>query len=342
LSVVYLRNIKFVQPATWVSSEQVEQWTGGKPGFIAARIGVERRAFLGPEESATDLALQAAREVLAHCQAAGRTPELVICVTQNPDFRLPHMSALLQHGLGLPDTTMCFDVGLGCSGFVYALSVARGLLLSEQYADALIVTCDPYSRIMAREDRDTLSVFGDGAACAWLSREAGGDAGLLCAGVYGTDGGGAENLIVRNGGARHPLFETVLADTPVARADDAESRLYMNGRAILEFMLTRVPGLVAATLDKNSLRVEDIDHFVFHQASSYMLQQLTRYMKLPAERVPIMLETTGNTVSSTIPYVLAELAQQGRLQGKRTLLCGFGVGLSWGACVLDYSKGLQP
>ena len=245
--------------------------------------------------------------------------------------KIPHSSALLQQSLGLPNDAGCFDINLGCSGYVYALSVVKGLMRSEGITDALLVTCDPYSRIMGRTDRDTIALFGDAATASWLSAKKGAEIGRL---DWGTDGAGAEHLMVPRGGSAKPL-SYVDGETPEV-ADAAELRLHMNGRGIFNFMIQRLPGTLKACLEKNALRDEVVDFYVLHQASRFMLQTLATRLRIPAEKLPMNLERVGNTVSSSIPLLLAELSERGALRGKTVLVSGFGVGLSWASNILKF------
>lgn len=331
---MYLRCTAYAQPSFWVDAEQIEKWTNSKPGFISTKIGNQRRAFLAEGETGLDIAERACTGLF---EKIGKAPawDLLIVVTQTPDYKLPHMSALLQDRCGLSHTTASFDLALGCSGFVYALKVAEGFLTATGGRNALIVTCDPYSRIMAPEDRNTVTVFGDAAAAAWVSLDEGPGAGRIGQGVFGTDGAGAEHLIIRNGGARHPLTPTVSGPAPADPKDEG-SRLYMSGRAILEFMMTRIPPILEECLDKNGLTRDEVDFFVLHQASKYMLRQITRHMELPPEKVPVYLDDVANTVSSSIPIAITQLSNEQALDRRTLLLCGFGVGLSWGAVTIRY------
>lgn len=322
----FLRTIGFAQPSRWVDADTIEDWTGSKPKFISSKIGNDKRAFLAEGETGLDLAEKAYRDLTSRLNTVPAW-DLVIFVTQNPDYKLPHMSALFQDRCGISQNAACFDMNLGCSGFVYAVKTAQGFLEATGGNHALIVTCDPYSRIMTPSDRNTVTVFGDAAAAAWVSTEEGG--GKILDGQFGTDGSGGKNLIAEDLPVGH-VPETSISGTQLA------SRLHMNGRAILEFMMTRIPVLVDECLEKNNLNRDDIDHYVFHQASGYMLKQLTRHMELSSEHVPVNLGTFANTVSSSIPIMLASLEHDNQLCLKRVLLCGFGVGLSWAALVLEY------
>jgi len=324
-----LRAIGTAVPAARVDNATIAAWSGLATDFVRAKLGVVSRAFLEPDETGTRLAEAACRDL------AARYPDfdlskigLLVLVTQNPDQRLPHGAALLQAALGLAKTTASFDIGLGCSGYVYGLATVRALMMAEGISDALLVTCDPYSRIMRRESRDVIGIFGDGAAATWLSAEAGARVGR---GDYGTDGTGARHLCAAADAARAARTNLHAADS----AMPAEGSLHMNGRAVFNFVQTTVPGSIRRCLERNGLAIDDVDLFVFHQASRFMLETLADQMNIPRDKVPIMLEETGNTVSSSIPMVLRGL---GALAGKRVLVSGFGVGLSWATNLLDFRE----
>jgi 3-oxoacyl-[acyl-carrier-protein] synthase-3 len=327
-----LRRIAYAVPPQRFSSDEVAAWAGLDPAFVRDKVGIESRAFLKDDETPLQLAAQACERLFASAPELVRERiKLLVLVTQNPDFRLPHSAALLQHALKLPHDTACFDVNLGCSGYVYALSIAKGFMVAEGVDDALVVTCDPYSRIMGRADRDTIALFGDAASASWLSAEAGGEIGRL---DFGTDGAGAENLIVRAGGAAKPLSSVnreALPDVPVR-----DYRLTMNGRGIFNFMMERIPTSVERCLRKNRLSRDEIDTFVFHQGSRFLLDNLRKKLGLDAVKVPSNLRDLGNTVSSSVPILLADLDAQQALRGRRVLISGFGVGLSWATNVIRF------
>ena len=330
-----VRAIGWALPSWEVRNEDVSAWSGLDPAFIEGKLGVATRRWLADDETPTDLAARALEDLRARApELADRPIGLLVVVTQNPDFRLPHSSALLQDRAGIGTDAACFDINLGCSGWVYALSAVRGFMQGEGIDDAVIVTCDPYSRAMRRQDRDVVGLFGDAATATWLSRGSG--AGLGAADL-GTDGSGASKLIVAAGGARDPLQDvrTDPATGPVAPDSDAMA-LRMDGRAIFNFLLTRVPASVSRCLERNGLEMDEVDLLVFHQASRYLLEQLTRRLDVDPARVVIDMADVGNTVSSTVPLTLARLGERGALEGRTVLVSGFGVGLSWATNVLRY------
>ena len=295
-----------------------------EPAFLRDKLGVERRYLCGPDEAVSDLAVAAAERLLARrAEARERIGLLVVC-TQNPDYKLPTTANLVQERLGLPKTVAAFDINQGCSGFVYGLAVAEALMRAQEIELGLLVTAEAYSKLLDPADRGTVPLFGDGAAAALL--QAGGP-GKLGRFAFGSDGAGAEHLRVLAGGSRHPEL-----------ACEGDAALRMNGRAIFNFMMRQVPESVDRCLALNGLERDQIDLFVFHQASRYMLETLAGHMRLDPERVPITLGDGGNTVASTLPMAIERLGGVEALRGRRVLLCGFGVGLSWATTVLSVEE----
>ena len=313
-----LRGIGTYLPERTVGNDELIERFGWDRKFLEEKLGIYERHIAAEDEGAAAMGVSAAESLFSRFPALQRDEvDLLIVCTQNPDYGLPHTSALVQDRLGLPTTTACFDVGLGCSGFVYGLAIVRSMLETLGLTNALLVTSDPYSKVIDPSDRGTSPLFGDGSAASWIASDgAGGTIGEF---TFGTDGAGARNLIVE---------------------PDAEGTrcLSMNGRAIFEFMLERIPADLQACTARNGLTADDIDLFVLHQASAHMLGYITNRMKLDPARVPIHLKNTGNLVSSSIPFALDRLARNGELAGKTTLLSGFGVGLSWGSTVLRFSN----
>ncbi len=288
---------------------------------IEEKLGIRERRIAGAEEYASDLAVKAA-EALFEATGVGReTVDYLLVCTQSPDFLLPTTACLVQDRLGLPTTVGALDFNLGCSGYVYGLGLAKGLIESGQASRVLLVTAETYSKYMDAGDKNVRTLFGDGAAATWVT--ASGGSGSLGPFVYGTDGAGSENLIVRRGGARH--------------REEGDAFLRMDGPAIYSFTLRAVPAAVAEVLAKAGIGYGDVDLFVLHQASKYMLDGLARIMKVPAVKMVYAMGATGNTVSASIPLALMAAEREGRLKpGMRVVLVGFGVGLSWAACLVEW------
>ncbi len=309
----------YLPEATLGNAELVERF-GFDREFLDNKIGVLSRHIAAADEAVSDMAVAAAEKLFTGAEEAREQIELLVLCTQNPDYRLPTTANIVQHRLGLAQTVAAFDINQGCSGYVVGLSVTRAMMMAHSFRNALLLTADAYSKVMDPADRMTVPLFGDGAAATLLSVEGRGKLGQF---TFGSDGSGADDLIVRGGGSRNP-------EQPVS----GPGALYMNGRAILKFMIKRVPADVDRCLVANDLTRDDVDVYVFHQASEHMVRSLIKEMRLRPEKVPLCIADAANTVSSTLPIVLDDIGGIEGLAGKTVLLCGFGVGLSWGSTVM--------
>jgi 3-oxoacyl-[acyl-carrier-protein] synthase-3 len=305
---------------------------------ILSKTGIARRHIAAPTETAGDLAFHAVQKLFGKGKCHPADIDFLILCTQAPDYILPTTACLLQHRLGLPTGIGALDINLGCSGFVYGLSLAKGLIETGLASNVLLVTADTYSKYIHPLDKSVRTLFGDGAAATCISACAPGHTGSIGPFVFGTDGSGAGNLMVEAGGFRTPASAT----TGQAHADDSgntRSRqdLYMNGAEVMTFSLREVPKAVDALFAKMDVVREDIDFFVLHQANKFMLEALRKKLKIAPEKVPVYIEDVGNTVSSTIPLVLCDLLDRGQIRpGSRHVLVGFGVGYSWAAAAISF------
>jgi len=313
---IKISTVEYFLPSKVVDNQSLIDSLGFEMDFLKNKLGIDERRHASPEESCYSLAYEAVKRLLNVYDIPSESIELLITVTQNPDYKLPNVSPLLQHSLGFSTGLAAFDINLGCSGFVYALAVAKAFMGTNGYQRGLIVTSDPYSKILSPDDRATFPLFGDAAAAVLVDACDDENVGAF---DLGTDGSGAEALIVRRGGSRYPLRAN----------DNCENHLFMDGRAIYTFMMKTVPQSVVRCLKANNLAADDIDFYVFHQASKYMLDSLRERMNIPEKKMVVALSYCGNTVSSSIPIALKDLLQEPSNRGKRALLSGFGVGLSW-------------
>jgi len=316
------------------------------PGWDADKIfektGIRRRRIAAPGETAGDLAYHAAEALFARGTIQREQVDFVILCTQAPDYLLPTTACILQQRLGLGTGIGALDVNLGCSGFVYCLSLAKGLIESGAARCVLVLTADTYSKTIHPLDKSVRTLFGDGAAAtAVVARD--GVAGRvppIGPFVFGTDGRGADKLIVEGGGFRTPRSaETARDYTDNSGNMRSRDHLYMAGTDVLSFSLREVPRAAAALLDKTQLGKDAIDYFVLHQANRFMLESLRKKLDVEPARLPIHVEECGNTVSSTIPLTLVAMREQGLLTAPKTLmLLGFGVGYSWAGCLLNLQQ----
>jgi len=314
-------------------AELYPEWPEEK---ILAKTGIAQRHIAGVTETAGDLAYQAALSLFdqGHCQP--QDIDFILLCTQAPDYILPTTACVLQHRLGIPTTAGALDINLGCSGFVYGLSLAKGLIETGSANNVLLLTADTYSKYIHPLDKSVRTLFGDGAAATLVSGNRGNPSGTVGPFVFGTDGAGADHLIIRAGGFREPATSGNAQVEPDASGNYRSCQhLYMNGAEVMAFSLSAVPKAVTALLGKLQLEREQIDFFVLHQANQFMLEALRKKLKIAPEKFPIFVEKVGNTVSSTIPLTLAHLLEQGQLRhGHRLVLVGFGVGYSWAAAAV--------
>ncbi|MGO8691444.1 MAG: ketoacyl-ACP synthase III [Thermoguttaceae bacterium] len=293
--------------------------------LIYAKTGVRARHWAAPGQCASDLGVEAAQRLFAQHQIDRQTIDFLLFCTQTPDYPLPTTACLMQQRLGLPTSVGALDFNLGCSGFVYGLALADGLIHSGAARRVLLITAETYSKYIDPTDRSLRTIFGDGAAATLIEAAAEPSLGSF---VFGTDGRGADTLIVGQGGARPP--EAAIQPRKRKRWP---SSLFMDGPELVKFSLDTVPPMVQRVLGQAGWTNDDVDFYLFHQATAFMLNHLRERMNLDAEHTPEALADYGNTVSSTIPILMHDLRAGGRLRpGKQTLMVGFGVGLSWAGC----------
>jgi 3-oxoacyl-[acyl-carrier-protein] synthase-3 len=310
-------------------------WSAEK---IFNKTGIRERRIVGPDEFASDLAVAAAEKVIAGTGLDRSTVDLLVYCTQSPDYLLPTTACVLQERLGLPTTTAAFDYNLGCSAFPYGLAMVRGLIETGVASTALLVMADTYSRFIHPLDKSVRTLFGD-AASAVLVTATEREAPTLGPFVLGTDGKGANNLIVKRGGIRQPLgIEPLVETTDNSGNVRTDANLYMNGPAILEFTIRRIPAVFKSLLARAEVTLGDVRWVVMHQANEYVLRYLQKKIGIPDEKFAVHLADSGNTVSSTIPIVLQHLVKEGQIKRDDLLLTlGFGVGYSWGANLIRWS-----
>lgn len=309
--MIGIRDIGVYLPAEAVDNLQRAREFGEADAFVTNKIGAVRLPRRHVEEETSDLAVAAVRELLA--QNPDLTPDLIdalVIITQNGDSRgLPHTAAVVQHKLGLPPSVAAFDISLGCSGYVYGLYVMQGFLNASGLRNGILVTADPYSKIINSADRNTALLFGDAATATWIGEEPTWRLGRV---AYGTDGSGAEALANRDG------------------------VLHMNGRAVFNFAAMKVAPHIEQLLAAEGLQSTDIDAYCLHQGSKAIVEAIARRFPEVAHRFIIDLRETGNTVSSSIPILLSKIIFDS--PGVNVLISGFGVGFSWASALLHRLK----
>jgi 3-oxoacyl-[acyl-carrier-protein] synthase III len=338
----YIKAIEYHLPDTVLDNEQLAQvfpdWSATK---IKQKTGIAERRIARHDELSSDLGVQAANKLFASGVCKPEDIDFLLFCTQTPDYFLPTTACILQDRLGLPTGCGALDFNLGCSAFVYGLSMAKGLIETRAARNVLLITSETYSKLMHNMDKSVRTLFGDGASAALLTHKDLQDSDQtsnLGPFVFGTDGSGAENLIVPAGGMRLPHSEkTKQLFTDEQGSSRTLENLYMNGAEVFTFSLRRVPEAVTQLLEKAQLSINDVDLFVFHQANQYMLEHLRRKIGIEKQKFYISLEDCGNTVSATIPIALKRAANEGVLKkGDKVMIVGFGVGYSWAASILTW------
>ena len=310
-------------------SSEFPDWSVEK---IAEKTGIHTRHIVNNEFS-SDLAIKAVKELIALTQLDIASVDFLIVVTQTPDYLLPGIASIVQNSVGLSRNTGAMDVNLGCSGYVYALGVAKGLIETGQARKVIVSTSDTYSKLLNRSDKSVRTIFGDGATATLIENDS--DVESIRGLTYGTDGSGAGNLIVPKGGIRNGEQEFLKTSEAARGLEAGHFNLFMDGPEIFNFTIAIAEASLDETLKKANLKKEEIDLFVFHQANAFMLEHLRKKLNLPTEKFPVLMGEWGNTVSGTIPMALSELILNGKIKSGSKVLCmGFGVGLSWGATVL--------
>ena len=332
--MAYIKGISYYLPERVVTNEELlkefPEWSVDK---VAKKVGVNSRHLAAEDETAGDMAEKAARKLFEEYNVSQSDIDFVMLCTQSPDYFLPSTACILQHKLGIPTTAGAFDYNLGCSGCVYGLAMAKGLIAAGIAKNVLVLTAETYNKYLHPSDKSNRSIFGDGAAACLVSTEGFAEIGEFS---LGTDGAGAENLIVKTGAAR---CKQVTGN--VSEDEDGHQRyddyLYMNGSAIFNFTLEAVPAMMKDILTKNNMTPDDVEYYVFHQANKFMLNTIRKVCVLPKDKFYVNLEETGNTVSSTVMIGLKQCIEAGTItQGMKVMVSGFGVGLSWGGTILKF------
>ena len=332
--MAYIKGISYYLPEKVVTNEELLQefpeWSVDK---VAKKVGVNSRHLAGVSETAGDMAEKAARNLFAEYGVSPEEIDFILLCTQSPDYFLPSTACILQNRLGIPTSAGALDYNLGCSGCVYGMAMAKGLIAGGIAKNVLLLTAETYNKYLHPSDKSNRSIFGDGAAACLISTEGMAEIGDFS---LGTDGSGAEKLIVRTGAARYgkPTGKSEVDDEGHTRYDDY---LYMDGGGIFNFTLDAVPAMMKDILAKNSLTNDGVDYYVFHQANKFMLNTIRKVCVLPKDKFYVNLEETGNTVSSTVMIALKQCLDAGIIhKGMSVMVAGFGVGLSWGGTILKF------
>lgn len=332
--MAYIKGISYYLPEKVVTNEELikefPEWSVDK---VTQKVGVDSRHLAAENETAGDMAEKAAKKLFEEYSIDPKSIDFLMLCTQSPDYFLPSTACILQDRLGLPTTAGAFDYNLGCSGCIYGMAMAKGLITAGIAKNVLLLTAETYNKYLHPSDKSNRSIFGDGAAACLISTEGFAEIGEFS---LGTDGSGANNLIVKTGAARQK------EETGKYVEDDEghiwyDDYLYMNGGAIFNFTLDAVPAMMKEILIKNKLEKDVIDYYVFHQANKFMLNTIRKICGFPKDKFYVNLSETGNTVSSTVLIGLKDSINKCTIKmGDKVMITGFGVGLSWGGTILTF------
>ena len=332
--MAFIKALSYYLPEKVVTNEELvkefPEWSVEK---VAQKVGVESRHLAAENETAGDMAEKAARKMFDEYGIDPSSINFLLFCTQSPDYFLPSTACVLQDRLGIPTSAGAFDYNLGCSGCVYGMAVAKGIIAAGIAKNVLLLTAETYQKYLHPLDKSNRSIFGDGAAACLISTEGFAEIGEFS---LGTDGSGANNLIVKTGASRQKKATGRFVEDEEGHIwyDDY---LYMNGGNIFNFTLNAVPDMMKEILEKNGLEKDQIDYYLFHQANKYMLNTIRKVCVLPKDKFYINLATTGNTVSSTVLIGLKDCIVNKIIQPRNNvMIAGFGVGLSWGGSVLSF------
>lgn len=332
--MAYIKAISYYLPEKVVTNEELvkefPEWSVDK---VAQKVGVDSRHIAAEDETAGDMAEKAARKLFGEYSIDPKSIDFLMLCTQSPDYFLPSTACVLQNKLGIPTSAGAFDYNLGCSGCIYGMAMAKGLISAGIAKNVLLLTAETYNKYLHPSDKSNRSIFGDGAAACLISIEGFAEIGEFS---LGTDGSGANNLIVKTGASRQKVSTGKFIEDEENHIwyDDY---LYMNGGAIFNFTLDAVPAMMKDILAKNKLAKDEVDYFVFHQANKFMLNTIRKVCVLPKDKFYVNLSETGNTVSSTVLIGLKECMDKQIVKpGDKVMISGFGVGLSWGGTILCF------
>lgn len=315
-------------PATTLTNEDISAEFSIPPSQVFKKTGIHTRFISAADETASDLAFEAAQKLFNEEPGIREQIDFLVFCSVCFDYAAPASSCILQHRLGLSQQTGCMDLPYGCSGYVYGLGIANGLLHSGMAKTILFLTADTSTRYLEHDNIEQRSLFSDAATATLLTADGSGPGAF----VFGTDGSGALDLYIDRSAFRNPPDAGFINETGLRNG-----RMVMNGINVFSFAVKTVPPLVKQTLEKSNLGMEDIDLFVFHQANGFMLETLRKKMNIPTNKFFCNIDKVGNTVSSSIPLALQEAADAGALKrGMKVLLAGFGVGNSWAATVINF------
>jgi 3-oxoacyl-[acyl-carrier-protein] synthase III len=328
----YIKAISYHLPELILTNEELRssfpEWNIDE---LCQYTGVSERHIAASNETPSDLAVLAAEKLFAEEGVDKNEIDFILFCTQSNDYITPTTACVIQERLKVPKTAGAIDFNQGCSGFVYGLALADGLIKSGTASNVLLLTAETISRYINLKDKSSRFLFGDAGAACLVSNKPNDNSLEIGDFVLGSDGRGSEKIIIKYGAARNALADAA----PEEFADEygnirSAKNFYMNGNAVFLFSLETVPKMITGLLAKKGYTVDDIDLFVFHQANKIILETLRKKLRIPSEKFILDIEKYGNTVSSSIPIAIFNAFKSGRIKkGNKIILAAFGVGYSW-------------
>ncbi len=301
---------------------------------VIDKIGIRERRMASPETCASDLCFAAAEQLIADNNIDREEIDLLVFVSQTPDYRMPATSITLQHRLGLTKSTMAFDISLGCSGFVYGLSMVYALMQQTGLRKALLLDGETRTKAYSQKDKKTAFLFGDAGVAALIERDE-----KFSPSYFSLNSDGERQDLIKSpaGGYRMPSSPETVIEKVMDEEGNVRSLEHgqMNGPDVFNFVIREIPKDIKRIYTFSETEKEQMDYYVFHQANSYINGYLLKKLKLDPQKVPMSIEKFGNTSSVSIPLTIATQLKEALSGRKKLLLCGFGVGLSWATAVLD-------
>jgi 3-oxoacyl-[acyl-carrier-protein] synthase III len=298
------------------------------------KLGISERRIVAENQTASDLAVESVLQLFKEHAIDKNEIDFILFCAQEFDYYTPTTACLIQERLGIPTHCGALDFNLGCSGFVYGLSIAKGLIDACDCKNILLLTSSTLTKTFHPKDKNSRYIFGDGAAATLISN--GSEGKNIGPFIFGTDGKRADKIIIKDGGARNPITKESNTDFEDEYGNITNNaHFYMNGTSIFNFGLKTVPKMIEELLEKSGLKMDAIDLFIFHQTNNFMNEMIRKKIGIPENKFIIHIENCGNTVSSTIPIALYESIKSGKAKkGQTILLAAFGTGLSWAATIV--------
>lgn len=333
---VKIKDIAYYLPELIVTNDDLkEENPNWDMDLIEKRVGVKRRHITRDDETALDLSFKACEIIFSKKENVKEDIDGIIFCTQTQDYLMPPNACILHKMLDFSENVLAFDFNLACSGYIYGLALAGGLICSGVAKNILLVNADTYSKYINKKDRSTRVLFGDGAAVSWItsSESTQGIIDIQCS----TWGKYYDKFIIPAGGCRVPKsIETAIPHSDESGNIRTLENIHMDGMGILVFVNSKVPKQIKDILDRNKLSIDEIDMFIFHQASKLALDSLVSLLNIKPDRIYNNLSEIGNTVSASIPISLKNVLESAKVsRNDKVLLCGFGVGLSWGTAIIE-------